>query len=415
MKAIAEFADLTRIFPADVAVTLQEAGLRSIDALQRAERDRFAATLHRAGFKGNIMARETARLERLQAMLEDSEGPDYISGITVDLGLDPNLSTGDLEQLRKAQVDTLTDWIGHRESLKLTKEGNSTLGAHARLKAVGIPAAQTAELFQAGIKSALDLAQLNVGRRKVIADQYRIPEEQIQQWQKLAAGIVRRVSMGISQTAVNASASFPQWLQPALEVGAGACEDEDTAASALSKYADFIYLLNKTKQPVQELDDIMHQEFGAITATSSLDSIRQIDICIEVLSRAYPGPLTHDERMRIVRHTLVSNWAVIPISPAEIFQVLVARLDLTLADLADLARRFQAALMADILSQEPTFSEEELTAMSILTEEYAGPTTGIRVPHLAGSHRCSPGYRTRFGQRQPQRPAARVDCGASKK
>ena len=249
-RLLTGFNRLSGVFPPAVALALQEAGADSLEELKRLDGDSYAKALASSGISIEETTVERERFERWKAMAEAGEAP---NGLTLDLGAG-TLSAAARRTLSGAGIATLYDWAVRHDLVKLPVKSAALLDAHARLRAVGLWGDTASKLIGKGITSAGDLARLS---RKSISRQSQrlgVSEALLEQIVSKAVKTSNEAADLLDGTMIAVEGVFPDWLSGILDVIVEyICLPCDPRNSAWSRFAYFVYLLQREDQAPDEL------------------------------------------------------------------------------------------------------------------------------------------------------------------
>ncbi len=280
-NTLAAFTALSRVFPAEIALALQEANATKIAALKGWSTEQFEDALKRAGVSREKITAERDRFERLQKLVEHGTKPETIDGIMLDIGPDKALSRADRAALSKAGVETLGDWAALRHKAKVSKGARAQLDARTRLYQVGVAGDLASKLVQADIASAHDLARLSTSQVAALSHQLKEPGvriyaavQQAQQNMRIIQGLLRA-----TQTAGNGQ--LPAWIANNQIIGVigtiNVCIECPDAASIFSCFAYIVDLIQLTGKTLDELNDELGINLRDLSATSVLEPVSDPD------------------------------------------------------------------------------------------------------------------------------------------
>ena len=312
------YKNLSQVFPSNVSMALASSGATDISDLAEWDDARFSETLSSWGIDDIFVSMETRRFEQLRKLKADRA--DISDGLALDLAATAAISEKDRSVLAAAKVATLEDWAIIRRDVKVSSGTGNLLDALTRLRAIGIWGSDAARLIEIGIDSSAALAMASDAEAMKIAQDVGMTSTMMQS----ARNTARHNLWGVHQLATDhykprghlPDRERPQWPNLPQLIGVetdtvcATCPDE---LSAYSKFAYFIYLIGLTRLAMNELEKILHQELSLLSPESDRpeSEVAQIDLCVQVLSRAYPEPLDFEERLPFLRTQIVAMLLMI--------------------------------------------------------------------------------------------------------
>src|SRR5262249_18670298 len=144
--------------------------------------------------------------------------------------------------------------------------------------------------------------------------------------------------------------------------------------SAFSKFAYYLYLVDRTEKTYHDLEITLFHDFSRLTPADGDEDVPQVLVCNEILRLALGRDLTGDEQLPEVGYRVLSILRdVVPRSPAQIVAVLQSAVSGGLAP--DLESRLAAAFAtpppatdADMLAPQPGFTSDEVQLLAAAGE-----------------------------------------------
>ena len=366
VKTASEFASLARVFPPEIAIALLEKSATSPNEFQTWQPEKFQQTLEQSGIDRDIAVYERLRFERLKRLRNTGTPETRVRGITLDTGDSVRISDPEWAKLEGAGIETLADWAELRDQVKLDPAIAGALDAHARLSLLRASPDLVPHLIERGVTTAFDLARLTDKDAQQLANSLRSADEPIiavrdaaRNWANDVAGILFETKIAIGGPSL-------QGLDVTGDVMSiqsnSQCVECSQDLSAFSRFAYFVYLLRQTEKPLTEVDTILRQSLATLTPDSGRDMVSQIQICIEVLSRANPQPLTDSQKLPYERRLIVGKMRLLPLGIDNFAQQVAQALGSSSA--ANIAARLREALRSAPDAEGPVFTPAELQEIS---------------------------------------------------
>lgn len=362
IRALQSFADLCRVFSAKVAIALFDSDMPMLKDLEGWNTEMFKQRLADSGADHVTIEVEGDRFERLLGRFREGLPAEKVTGIELDLGKIETIAYNDWEKMGDLGIETLEDWASARTTADLSKKTSELLDAHARLRPLGIVGKTATDLIREGIKSSYDLAILDHSKASEIASRNNLKIEVLWKAVQRANLYLHQVVNVLNNTLSARVGSVPNWMN-ALNISGydNPCSLCPEKISAFSRFAYFIYLVQRTGDSLEVLEQRFHQKLSELSPESDEEGVHQIKLCIEVLSSAYPGPLTSDENMPYARRTIGCGVTLLTMPLEKFVERIVAGLPGT--DVQDLTERLQEARMAPLDAEEPVFSAAEIQTL----------------------------------------------------
>lgn len=254
-KVIVTFAELSRIFPPAVAVALFEAEANTLDEIIKWSKEKFLAALELSGITAQTAQFEYRRMQRLEELSRQENGTGKITGLRLDLGRGVNLNASDRRILERSGVETLTDWAVLKDKIDLSDDPIALLDCYVRLYAIGIHG-DTAEKFRkGGLGSSLVLSRLSNDIVEIKASELGIEAGTIYGARSLAVTQVSNLSIALDDLMVPSDNGLPSWIGEITIIDPmNLCEECDNENSAFSRFAYFVYLIQRTGKTPDELE-----------------------------------------------------------------------------------------------------------------------------------------------------------------
>ena len=246
-KVLGTFAELSRIFPPAVAVALFEAEANGLDEIIKWSEKKFMATLEIPGITAESAQFEYKRLQRLEELSRQENGTGKITGLRLDLGKGVNLNASDRRILKRSGVETLADWAVLKDNTRLADDPKALLDSYVRLYAVGIHG-DTAEKFRkGGLGSSLALSRLSNDLVEKKATEFGIEAGTIYGARALAVTQVSNLLNVLDDLMVPSDSGLLSWIGDITIINTiNLCVECDNENSAFSRFAYFVYLIQRT-------------------------------------------------------------------------------------------------------------------------------------------------------------------------
>ena len=246
-KVIGTFAELSRIFPPAVAVALFEAEANGLDEIIKWSENKFMAALELTGINTETAKFEYKRLQRLEELSVQENGTGKITGLRLDLGKGVNLNASDSRTLNRSGIETLADWAVLKDNTRLTDDSRALLDSYVRLYYVGIHG-DTAEKFRkGGLGSSLELSRLSNDLVEKKATEFRVDAGTIYGARALALSQVSNVLNVLDDLMVPSDDGPLSWVGDiTMLYPIKFCVECDSENSAFSRFAYFVYLIQRT-------------------------------------------------------------------------------------------------------------------------------------------------------------------------
>ena len=369
LKTWTSFASLARVFPPDVALKLGKAVDGGLDAIARWDEKKFAKNLAAAGVEESVIAKERQRFARFLLLIKRDKRPEDLTGLHVDLGDDHLLLKNDVLELAEKGVQTLADWAYLRSDVKVSAEARRILDGYARLSIFEFDPGTIRNLLSHNIDSAISLARLTDGELQTILNSGGISTGVLGAARTQATAIVDRAIVAVDLRVPDLAFPFGN-LWPRACV---ACPENE---SVLSKFAYYLYLVEKTEKTFHELEITLFHDFSRLTPADGDEVVPQAVVCHEILRIALGRSLTGDEMFPERRfRTLSVLRKVVPRTPAQIVSFLESLASGAIP--ADLLPRLKEAYVAplpttdeEMLNPQPVFSNAEIDALGFAAETF---------------------------------------------
>lgn len=244
--------------------------------------------------------------------------------------------------------------------------------ASSHLSGLGAPHWMIMLLLTVRVHSALQLALLNRQQIDALCKSRYLPDlsddekimfkSVILELKARAMQYVSDVGQMLTATLRSGSTSLPGWLTGVWDQHDGGCNTCTQDESAFSRYAYFLYLIRISGESAGSLDLKIRQGLNDITASSGRTVIPQIDICNDVLNRAY-GPLNDAERMPYRRRIVIGLLALAGVTVDQAATDAIAEMTGTLPTVGNLSGRLRQAIGALLNAPVPSFTMQELSAL----------------------------------------------------
>lgn len=369
-RRLSAFENLSRVFGSRLAAALSPY-VESVESLLKMPMDQLEKRLVAAALSDRNQKAFHYRLDRIRNAATAGTPPSELSEITIATGRKTDLSAADRQKITKAEIFTFDDWLLTREQIKLSKKATQTLDAYARLSRIEVAGDFAEALIQAGITSPLDYLEDPKDRVKALLKKLKISSQEAEAYQRRAMSYESGLADSILTSLIHRDESEPTVVHLGQNKPQQPCHICSPAETIFSRYAYFIYLVQRTGKTLTELDGILFQDLMNLSAADGLEEAkrRQIDIVIRVLKKALPGEPDHADQWRYRRALLKAQLTLIPTSYGRFLQTAASRLGYSGSALIDVGLRFEQLLGAGVDSQAPFFDPQEYGVMFVLLEE----------------------------------------------
>jgi hypothetical protein len=296
-KTFASFDALARVFPTEIAAALLEAGADELSVLLQWPRERFAEALYRMDLSPERVTFEYSRLQHLQAMSQQGSDIRKLGGLDIDLGEAFQLTASERQALTQQRVETLVDWGTMRDKVELSPATKERLDSYARLYAVGVRGDAAFRLIEEGLTSAAALARMSAKQIEDVAARRGIPTRELLAVVHNAGEPARRAAHLVEGTFAAIPGTFPDRWVDIMRPGAKMCIECAEQNSAFSRFAYYVYLVQRTGKALDEVQDALAQR-GVATDLKWLSPVSGAEL--------RDDPLNHCSRISlldlIIRH-----------------------------------------------------------------------------------------------------------------
>ena len=283
-----------------------------------------------------------------------------------ELGL--RLSDALKRRLSRERIHTLADLAAmggldkvRGVSLKSTHPHVTKLNAFLRLAPLGITPKAIPALMDLNIDSPRKLAMLRRKDVLKVAKALGISKLDVGPLALKAQGLANDSRMAVANTLLYSRRSPPQWLTGEGDEACGCtCAEEN---STVSRFAYLVDLLERRpgtsvvigRRVRMRIDyrvwyDELKLDMKGLAPSSGREQIPQIVLCNEVLARAFPDPLTKDERFLIRRCLIQALLGFAQMTIRTVAEAVTRLLPSSARNVSDLVQRLQETLRADLLS-----------------------------------------------------------------
>jgi hypothetical protein len=301
------FRTFLRLFPSKIALQLSSAGVADISTLLNWDTTMFQKTISYSCNNSQEVSREVQRFERFKDMVESGHEIEKIDGLTVDILGSTVIPAEDVVLLAQNDIATLEDWAIANKEIKVSNKTSLLLNGLTRLGEIGIWGDDAIKLIDEGIDSAATLVKLSKDNISGISRKLKLKPESINLMINAAKSKIIEAK-NYAEKRYNYSTTFrhnitPFWPNIIDETDSDLkeeCIDCPTELSAYSRFAYYVYLVSCTEIPLNKLEIILNQDLINISHESDKTKVAQIDLCVEVLTRALQTTPTFEENFEFL-------------------------------------------------------------------------------------------------------------------
>lgn len=255
-KTLRNFAELSKVFPPDVAIILQEDQKTSLSDLVKLKEDEFVKKLESAGTDSERAKFEFSRVKRLQTIAGNMNNLRKFSGIEVDLASGEVIPDADKKKLKQKNIETLHDWISQRNDIKLSVKTTRVLDAYSRLYNLEVNSDLATTFISKNILSATQIMRLSSKGIKKASDQLNIPVKILTPIVSKSSNQVKNAAAFLDLSMISKPEQPHDWIKDIINIPDNIkfCLECDEHQSAFSKFAYFVYLIQRTRKTPDELE-----------------------------------------------------------------------------------------------------------------------------------------------------------------
>jgi hypothetical protein len=367
LKAFESFTSLARIFPAEVALVLLGQGADGPATLARWTEQQFVKALGVGDIADGQAARERQRFALFLSLTRANRPPESLNGLQVDLGDDYDLLSKNAAELTAHGVETLADWAALRGSVNVDPAARQLLDGYTRLLGFSLAPKGVKHLLSQNVDSAVALSQVSDSELQHIAQVGGIQPALLEAARQLAITSTGLLLLDIDDRLRGWEGPItPLWPRPCVN-----CAENE---SAFSRFAYYLYLVDKTGKSFHELEITLFHDFSRLTPADGEETSSQVSICNEILQRMLGRNLNADEGFPETRFRVLSILRMaVPRTPKQIVSFLETAPGTAVA--ADLLPRLVTAYGAlppltdvDMLNPQPVFTPDEIEALAQVGE-----------------------------------------------